>query len=123
MFELCVSSHFDAAHKLPNYKGKCANLHGHTFRYEVVLKGGFLHESMLVDFVLVKAAMQKYVENSLDHSYLNESLSPAFVPTAENLAEVIYKRLAVLSFTPYQASVVKVTVWESSECSAVYYED
>ncbi len=29
--------HFDAAHQLPNYSGKCANLHGHRWEVEVVV--------------------------------------------------------------------------------------
>ena len=30
---------FDASHQLVGHFGKCANLHGHTYKVEVVLTG------------------------------------------------------------------------------------
>src|SRR5207302_7834120 len=30
---------FAAAHRLPRYSGKCFNLHGHNYRFQVVLRG------------------------------------------------------------------------------------
>ena len=30
---------FAAAHRLPRYQGKCFNLHGHNYRFQVVLRG------------------------------------------------------------------------------------
>ena len=36
MYEISVEKHFDAAHYLREYKGKCENMHGH--RYRVVVK-------------------------------------------------------------------------------------
>ena len=30
---------FDAAHHLPNYTGKCKNLHGHSYQFEVIVSG------------------------------------------------------------------------------------
>jgi len=36
MYEVSVEQHFDAAHYLRDYQGKCESLHGH--RYQVVAK-------------------------------------------------------------------------------------
>ena len=30
---------FEAAHRLPNHPGKCKNLHGHSYKLEVVVNG------------------------------------------------------------------------------------
>ena len=30
---------FDSAHHLNDYQGKCKNIHGHTYKLEVTLKG------------------------------------------------------------------------------------
>src|SRR5210317_1043455 len=30
---------FDAAHKIPNYNGKCSQLHGHTWKLVITLEG------------------------------------------------------------------------------------
>ena len=32
MYTISVEKHFDAAHALRGYKGKCETLHGHRFR-------------------------------------------------------------------------------------------
>jgi len=32
MYQIFVEEHFDAAHYLPNYHGKCEKLHGHRFK-------------------------------------------------------------------------------------------
>lgn len=35
---------FDSAHMLSNYEGKCSNLHGHTYKLQVTLKGDVRNE-------------------------------------------------------------------------------
>lgn len=35
MYELMVETTFSAAHQLRGYKGKCENLHGHTWRVQI----------------------------------------------------------------------------------------
>jgi len=118
MYQLTVKSHFDAAHKLEGYKGACANLHGHTFKYQVVLESEKLDKmDMVVDFKDVKAQL-KVLETRLDHKYLNESLM-MIRPTAEALANVIFLDLRRV----FGSMVKKVEVWESDECSVSYWLD
>ncbi len=64
---------FDAAHKLPSHPGKCKNLHGHTYRLQVGVKGPIDPETgMVVDFATVKEIVESTIVNALDHGYLNE---------------------------------------------------
>ncbi len=35
MYTLKVKSHFDAAHRIRDYKGKCSRTHGHRWDVEV----------------------------------------------------------------------------------------
>ncbi|HEX3000155.1 MAG TPA: 6-carboxytetrahydropterin synthase, partial [Armatimonadota bacterium] len=37
MFEIGACLHFDAAHFLRDYPGKCEHLHGHRFQVEAVV--------------------------------------------------------------------------------------
>lgn len=98
---------FDAAHKLLRYDGPCANIHGHTYKLQIGIKGLINSETgMVVDFGEVKALVKPFVEH-MDHSFLNDLSNynkpscylPGFPeqPTAENmvqwLAEVISKEL------------------------------
>jgi len=119
MFIIKVESSFSAAHNLRGYKGKCESLHGHNWKVEVAVKSGGLNETgMVVDFHVVKAALNKTL-GIFDHAYLNKI--PCFKkinPTSENIARYIYS-----SLKPHLRGLSSVTVWENSTCSAVYYEE
>ena len=106
--ELYIKRKFCAAHKLEGYKGKCANLHGHTFLVEVWIKGEIDPKTnMVMDFKEVKDIIDQY-----DHKYLNELPDfRHFQPTAEAIAVRIYAKL------PF-SSIARVRVWESDDCSA-----
>ena len=72
MYRLRVKAHFDAAHRLENYKGKCSQIHGHRWKVEVFVKGKKPNETgLLIDFSILKSKLDKVVE-TLDHRYLNE---------------------------------------------------
>ena len=38
MYEISIEQHFDAAHFLRGYRGKCEALHGHRFKVVVKIK-------------------------------------------------------------------------------------
>ncbi|OAT81347.1 6-carboxytetrahydropterin synthase QueD [Desulfotomaculum copahuensis] len=122
MYQLSVTKRFAAAHRLSNYQGQCANLHGHTWQLEVTVKGEKLDANgMLLDFKALKEMVGRVIKE-LDHQYLNEL--PSFNrinPTAENLARYISGRLRVLLAPELQLALVRV--WESPDAWAGYTED
>lgn len=73
---------FDSAHYLPDYKGKCANLHGHTYRLEVSVKDFIQPDGFVVDFSKLKEIVQIVLEK-WDHKLLNEQMECK--PTCENM--------------------------------------
>jgi 6-pyruvoyltetrahydropterin/6-carboxytetrahydropterin synthase len=92
--ELRKSFQFEAAHKLPNVPPdhKCARLHGHSFRVEVVVAGECDPRlGWLMDYADISEAFKPFLDR-LDHHYLNEipGLENA---TSENLARWIWDRL------------------------------
>lgn len=122
---------FDMAHRLVGHKGKCKNLHGHTFQLEVTVsnRNGELDDmSMVMDFSDLKAAWQK-IEEQFDHICMlercldNRSLIAAlidtgvkvnivsFSPTSENLAphiaDLLNKEL------PKDVYVSHIRLWET----------
>jgi 6-pyruvoyltetrahydropterin/6-carboxytetrahydropterin synthase len=124
MYEITVKKTFAAAHRLPNYKGRCAAVHGHTWTVEVSVAGVSLDENgMLIDFIQLKE-MVTQITIDFDHQYLNElKLADSAVtayPTAENLAGYIFKQLGKL--LPPNLSLTKVKVWESADAAASYQE-
>ena len=81
---------FDASHFLPEYKGKCERVHGHTYRLKVVVEGEPNERGIVMDFNELKDAVNDAVMERLDHGNLNEIFEN---PTAENIAEWIFKEL------------------------------
>ena len=91
---LSKTFHFEAAHDLPTFPAdhKCRRLHGHSFRFDVIVEGEVdPAKGYLVDYGDIKAAAGPLVKR-LDHYYLNdiEGLSN---PTSEVLAKWIWDRL------------------------------
>src|SRR5574344_921248 len=60
---------FDMAHMLSYYEGKCANLHGHTYKLQVTVEADvddITH--MVLDFNILKQVLNETVMNKFDHA-------------------------------------------------------
>lgn len=100
---------FSAGHRLHNESltaednrllyGKCNNVngHGHNFTVEVTVAGDIdPRTGMVFNLRDLKSVMVEVIENGLDHKNLNLDV-PAFkavIPTAENIAVVLWGLLA-----------------------------
>lgn len=105
---------FDAAHNLVNYKGKCENLHGHTYKLKVTLAGVSDKDSgMIVDFTLLKKIVQEKVIDRLDHNYLNNILEQS---TAENMVQWIWDQLKD-DLNGKNYVLHELTLWETESSS------
>jgi 6-pyruvoyltetrahydropterin/6-carboxytetrahydropterin synthase len=63
---------FDSAHKLDWHKGKCKNLHGHTYRLQIAIKGEMNKNGIVMDFKELDKIVKQSVIEKLDHIYLNK---------------------------------------------------
>jgi len=119
MYRINVRRHFDAAHALRGYRGKCENLHGHRWQIVACAESAVLDDvGMAVDFGILKGALDEVLQD-LDHHYLNEI--PPFDqvnPSSENIARIIFERL--LKKLP-QVRLRYVEAWESPDAWATYY--
>ena len=131
MFTIKKIFHLAYAHRLPGHKGKCRNLHGHNALVEVTLKARSLNgEKMVMDFTELGRAVKKWLDDNLDHKVLLSKKDPLLKllqkegqacftttqnPTAETLAELIFKALR-RSGLP----VHKVAFWETPTSMAGY---
>ncbi len=109
---------FDAAHYLPGYNGKCANLHGHRWTVEVGVED-FVDPStgMVVDFNWLKAFLQS-IADQLDHRTVNDFIDN---PTAENIARHVAWEWTREPWSKGECAELKyVKIWETPESCIVY---
>jgi len=120
MYQLFVEEHFDAAHYLRNYQGKCENLHGHRFKVVARLEAAELDETGLAyDFAQLKQHLRRALAR-FDHSCLNDV--PPFdkiEPSCEDIAVTIYDILQP-HFSQSPVKLACVEVWESPTSGAAY---
>lgn len=117
------------AHRLMDYNGKCENLHGHTYHFEIELKiAGQQENGISVDFNDFKE-IDKFLQDNWDHAVLVNSSDKNLIdflkaeeqrlfilhnnPTAENMC-IYLKDLVSSLFKDYNNIVdLKVRIWET----------
>jgi len=118
MYELMIETEFAAAHQLKEIGGGCEQLHGHTWKVQVFVKGERLDPyGILVDFRDVKRIVKKWTAG-LDHHYLNEVLGSTN-PTTENIAKYLFQKLEK-EVNLETIKLSKVRVWEARDSSITY---
>ena len=120
MYHLFVEEHFDAAHYLRNYQGKCENLHGHRFKVIARLEAAKLDKAGLAyDFAQLKRQLRETIA-PFDHACLND-VSPfdKIEPSCENIAATVYNELQP-HFLESTVTLACVEVWESPTSGAAY---
>ena len=120
MYQVTVEQHFDAAHALRGYQGKCEALHGHRFRVVAHIKAPDVDNiGLAYDFIKLKQQLGDILAR-FDHTCLNDV--PPFDkinPSSENIATTIYGELKLkLAWAPVSLSGVEV--WESPQSGVTY---
>ena len=122
MFIINVKSHYDSAHFLRNYHGKCERLHGHRYVVEMALAFEEVGEGgMAYDFSDAKRE-QRAVTDELDHQNLNDL--PHFLEretSAENQARYIFDEVRA-RLGAVGEHLLYVRVWETPNQWAQYSE-
>ncbi|WHH60234.1 6-carboxytetrahydropterin synthase QueD [Petroclostridium sp. X23] len=136
MYIIKVEHHFDSAHFLAGYSGKCANIHGHRWRVEVEVAAAELIaegqcRGMVADFSDLKRDVRETLD-FYDHALIIEEgtlrketltcleaegfrvIKVKFRPTAENFSRFFYQCIGEKGHR-----VKRVTVYETPvNCSS-----
>lgn len=100
---------FEAAHRLAWHPGKCRNLHGHSYRLDVTVRGPLDANGVVVDFDHLSDIVRREVVDRWDHRDLNEVIDN---PTAELLAHRAWSLL-----TEAGLSLDALRLWETNDSS------
>ena len=123
MYQVSVEQHFDAAHFLRGYQGKCEALHGHRFGVVVKVRAYRVDNiGMAYDFTELKRRLDDILSR-FDHTCLND-VTPfdKLNPSSENIATTVYNELQPkLAGAPVAISCVEV--WESPQTGVSYSPD
>jgi 6-pyruvoyltetrahydropterin/6-carboxytetrahydropterin synthase len=109
---------FEMAHALLGYDGPCKNIHGHSYKLDVTVRGEVKEgtsdsdEGMVIDFGIIKDIAKELIVDEFDHSlvlnkkmnidksqyeFMNKLIIVPFQPTCELLlihfADLIKSRL------------------------------
>lgn len=116
MLKVAKEFSFDMAHLLDGHDGKCQNLHGHTYKLQVIVSGetedNGAKKGMVIDFADLKKVVNDLIISSMDHAFIYDQSSERETKiaqllqqlnsktfalpmrsTAENLAQFIFQRL------------------------------
>lgn len=137
------SIEIDMGHRITNHASKCANLHGHRYRFEVGVAaavnttGGSPAEGMVIDFDDLKKILLDVIDRELDHGlmlYRKDPVTAAFltdpvlsktklilvdfIPTIENIVDDLFGKLAA-RFEALAIRLEFVKGWETPNCWAI----
>ena len=94
---------FEAAHSLEGYDGLCREIHGHSYRLFVTVKGepesneASPKLGMVMDFGILKRIVNEQIVERLDHSFIMRRTAEA-----EEVADVLSYRFSKVVMTDYQ---------------------
>ncbi|MBR5198113.1 MAG: 6-carboxytetrahydropterin synthase [Alistipes sp.] len=94
---------FEAAHSLEGYDGLCREIHGHSYRLFVTVKGepesneASPKLGMVMDFGILKRIVNEQIVERLDHSFIMRR-----TPEAEEVVDVLSYRFSKVVMTDYQ---------------------
>lgn len=134
MYTITKEVYFCYGHRLMNHPGKCRHLHGHSVKASISIQQEALNaQGMVCDFADIRACVEAYIDEHLDHNFLlhkDDPIIPTLVannerfmaldehPTAEVLSKMIYRHVRQAGL-----NVVEVALWETASAYARYRED
>lgn len=138
-FILSKTFPFEAAHRLDHHDGKCARLHGHSFKLTIVVAGANTQEeevesrpghgnhsnfrpnpkgNMLLDYGDISEIVKPFVESHLDHHFLNKTLETE-MPTSEYIASFCFDYFS-REFRQRGVELREVRISETCTSEAIY---
>ncbi len=133
---------FDTAHALKDYDGKCRNLHGHSYKFFVTVKGTPIQDvshpknGMVMDFSDLKQIVREVIVDQFDHAVVlnknswqdtmlqipqlfDKTIVVNYQPTTENMLLDFADRIG--EKLPENVKLVKMLLRETVTSYAEWY--
>lgn len=133
----------DMGHRVPNHESQCRNLHWHRYKIEITLVWDVIMEKwvsqewMVIDFSYIKTIACNWIDENLDHWYMYQTwdeiwklaqsmwmktIEVPFVPTAENIAKLLYDKFVPMFEEQYgnKLKMYKIKLYETPKNFVVY---
>lgn len=123
MMKIAKEFRWEMGHRLPFHKGKCKNLHGHSYKAMIEFTGDVDENGMVLDYYDVKEVAAPIFEE-LDHAFMvyqedkellevldklnSKKVVVNFQTTAENICVYLLNRIKKAELP---SSVKEVTIW------------
>ena len=137
MFKVVKEVRWEAAHRLFPYIGRCANIHGHSWRAIFTFQKENVNDTgMVIDFTNVKKVVRKWIDAKWDHACILCYVDPLVTslnitdnkiftlggnPTSENMAKFLFDFFTkTFQGIDSELKLESVEVFESATSSAIY---
>ena len=142
MIRITKEFKFEMAHALYGYDGLCKNIHGHSYRMWVTVKGNVLQNNndvkngMVIDFGELKQIINDCIVDKYDHSFVLNKNTPhvnidfsafekvyflPYQPTSENLVADFAK--IIMNKIPKNITLHKLVLSETATSFAEWHSD
>ena len=119
---------FEMAHALPDYQGKCHNIHGHSYKLFVTVEGAPLHQQgaptdgMVLDFHQLKEIVSHHIIEPFDHALVlpRQKKDLCHNPDPKQLQLPTQQTLQT-QFGDYSAKLILVDFQPTSENLLMYF--
>lgn len=131
MFTVSEEVRFCYGHRLMDYVGRCARIHGHNARVELVLAAKTLdRRGFVMDFGDLEETAKRFIDDTLDHRLLLrrddpvipslEAAGEVFVALDENPTAEFLSRYLFEALTERGLPLKAVRFWETETSVATY---
>lgn len=111
MTTITIEHETDTAHRLSCHRGKCANLHGHRYRFVVSIEArDTIEGEQFVDFYAFKKVVRELLDCLFDHKTILKDCE-----ANKDLIAALYENCGSLILMKVEPTVEAMVVWVSEK--------
>ncbi len=107
MFSIKKEIVWEMGHRLMNHPGKCANLHGHSYKAIFVIEGDIVEETgMVLDFYHF-GVLKEHIDKKYDHAFMFNIDDPIYKLLTSTSQRSWEMKIALLNGEPTAENIAR----------------